>query len=183
MSFRTETLKSMVEMGSESYKEGVRVATVLDDKAQKTGAIAGLFLAAALGFLKPSDIQALVQGFGWPGVLFLIVEVTVLVVCLSVCLAVMWLRGVPLPVNLSTQILLTQDLFKLPDDQLTEDRERAFYYDQIEIWKSVLDKQRAVNQSKARRLFFAQLSVAISVFITALLLVMLVVRAYTVPRP
>ena len=179
MNFRTETLKAMVQTGSETYKEGVRVSTLLDDKAQKTGAIAGLFLVAALGFLKPSDIRSLVESVGLLGTVFLTCEVIVLVTCLSICLSVMWLRGIPLPVNLSSQIYLTEDLFKLPDDQITEDHQRAFYYDQIEIWKSVLDKQGAVNQSKARRLFLAQLSLALSVLLTAVLLVLLAVMAYT----
>ena len=38
--FRRLILQSLVQVGTDEYKENVRILGVLDDKAQKTGAIA-----------------------------------------------------------------------------------------------------------------------------------------------
>ena len=83
MSFRLDTLKTIVQTALKNYKDAVRISTLLDDKARKTGAFAGLFIAAALGFLKPSDLQSMVQSIGLSRTIFLTFQVILLVICLS----------------------------------------------------------------------------------------------------
>jgi hypothetical protein len=51
--FREGVLKDMLVLAAENYKEAMRIMGVLDGKAQKTGGVAGVFLAAGLAFLKP----------------------------------------------------------------------------------------------------------------------------------
>jgi hypothetical protein len=55
LDFRRSVLQALVQTGSDNYKENARIAGVLDDKAQKTGAIAGAFLAAGLAFVKAEN--------------------------------------------------------------------------------------------------------------------------------
>ena len=56
--FREELLKLMVTHAADSYKETVRVAALIEDKAQKVAAVAGVFLAAGLGFVKAENLKA-----------------------------------------------------------------------------------------------------------------------------
>lgn len=62
MGFLVDTFKSAAQLAAETYKDNVRVAALLDDKAQKTGGLAGLFMAAAFGFLKPDSIHLAFSG-------------------------------------------------------------------------------------------------------------------------
>ena len=55
-SYREELLKLVVSHAADSYKETVRVAALIEDKAQKVAAVAGVFLAAGLGFIKAENL-------------------------------------------------------------------------------------------------------------------------------
>jgi hypothetical protein len=53
MSFTVEVIKDTVRLAEGRDAEAVQASARLDDKAQKTVTLAGLFLAAAFGFVKP----------------------------------------------------------------------------------------------------------------------------------
>src|SRR5258708_36880307 len=92
--FRLQILSSLVEAGSEEYKENVRINSLLEDKSQKTAGLAGIFLAAALAFIKVDTLSV------WPFnrlhiLLPLALVIFLLVVCIRFSLSVMWLPAIP----------------------------------------------------------------------------------------
>ena len=64
MGFLEDALKDTIKAAADTYKENGRVAALLDDKAQKAGGLAGVFLAAAFGFVKPAEGKALITSYG-----------------------------------------------------------------------------------------------------------------------
>ena len=61
MAFQLEVLKGSLQNVLDTYNDNVQSARQLDDKAQKTGAFAGIFVAASFGYLKPNDISSLMN--------------------------------------------------------------------------------------------------------------------------
>src|SRR5436305_8165386 len=99
--FRLEILKSLIDGGSEGYKENVRINSLLEDKAQKMAGLAGVFLTAALAFIKIDTLSV------WPFnrlriLIPLSLAIVLLVCCIGFCLAVMWLRSIPEPPNFAS---------------------------------------------------------------------------------
>ena len=58
MSFALDIIKDTVKLAEDRYTEAVQSSVRLDDKAQKAVTLAGLFLAAAFGFVKPDAARS-----------------------------------------------------------------------------------------------------------------------------
>src|SRR5258708_9310754 len=94
--FRLEILNSLVEAGSEEYKENVRINSLLEDKAQKTAGLAGIFLAAALAFIRVHTLSV------WPfNRLLILLPLPLAIVlrsgCTRFCTPLRYLRPIPAP--------------------------------------------------------------------------------------
>jgi len=177
--FRRSVLQALVQTGSDNYKENARIAGVLDDKAQRTGAIAGAFLAAGLAFIKPENFgpsSPLTQVAGLPGVVLLASCIGLLFVSTIFSLIVMWVRPVPVPVSFSVLEEVTGDLLGFADNDLTSERQENYFRDQGYIWKGTLQRQVQVNVDKARSLRAAQISLALSISMVALLLLFITIK-------
>jgi hypothetical protein len=149
--FRLEILKSLVEAGSERYKENVRINSLLEDKAQKTAGLAGVFLAAALAFIKIDTLSA------WPFnrlriLIPLGVAVVLLVCCIGFCLAVMWVRQIPGPPTFAALNQLKTDLWPIITG--LEPYEARYWGDRSVLWQNVVDEQSSLIDSKAKRVLF-----------------------------
>ncbi len=90
MSFRLEVLQESVKWAETLYDAANKLSARLEDKAQQSATMAGLFLAAAFGFLKP-DNGALVGSHRLVATL-LTFTVVIFLLCLAACLSVTWLR-------------------------------------------------------------------------------------------
>src|SRR5580658_748638 len=112
MYFRLEVLKEAVVWAQSLDEAASKITARLEDKAQQSGGMAGLFLAAAFGFVKPEAIAGLLHGSnGWTA--FLLVNIIVIfLLCLVACLSVLWLRSTPLPLTLSMLTSLNEDLLR-----------------------------------------------------------------------
>jgi hypothetical protein len=171
-SFRLEILKSLVDVGSEAYKENVRINSILEDKAQKTVGLAGVFLAAALAFLK---IETLSQ---WPFnrlriLIPLAVSIALLVCCVSFCLAVMWVRAISGPPTFISLNQLKNDLWSFSGDAL-EQYEESYWGDRATLWQAVINQHMPLLKSKAKRLRVAHVALALAMLVVAFLLFALV---------
>lgn len=169
--FRLEILKSLVEAGSERYKENIRINSLLEDKAQKTAGLAGVFLAAALAFIKIDTLSA------WPFnrlriLIPLVVAVALLVCCIGFCLAVMWVRQMPGPPTFEALNQLKTDLWPITSG--LEPYETGYWGDRSTLWKNVVDEQSSLVGSKAKRVLFAQIALAAAMFAVAFLLFALI---------
>lgn len=93
MNARTELLTSLLQTAMDNHANQIRVVSSLEDKAQKTSTVAGVFLAAAFGFTRP-EILRIVYETHWGQILF-VTTVGLLVVCILLCLSVNWVRRMP----------------------------------------------------------------------------------------
>ena len=170
MAFRIDVLKETVSWAEKLEDYGVKATVRLDDKAQQTGGLAGLFLAAAFGFVKPDSVAALSPGMRVVAGGMLLAIITVLVLCLAACLSVTWLRNTPMPIGLSTLEGLNEDLRALDESALTERVQENFYSDRLKFWEVILESRRLLNRDKARRLMIAQSLLALGMLLVSALL-------------
>jgi len=169
--FRLEILKSLVEAGSERYKENVRINSLLEDKAQKIAGLAGVFLAAALAFIK---IDTLSQ---WPfnrlRILFLLgAAISLLVCCIGFCLSVLWVRSIPGPPTFQALNKLKANLW--PITSRLEDYEEGYWGDRATLWQNVVNEQFSLIAAKSKRLLLGQITLASAMFTVAVLLFALI---------
>jgi hypothetical protein len=171
-SFRLEILKSLVDVGTETYKENIRINSLLEDKAQKTAGLAGVFLAAAFAFLKVDTLSQ------WPFnrlriLVPLAISIALLVCCVGSCLAVMWLRAISGPPTFGSLKKLKADLWSFSGDAL-EAYEEGYWGDRARLWQAVINQQKPLLESKAKRLRGAHVALALAMLAVAFLLFALV---------
>ena len=176
MSFKLEILRESVSWAEKLEDYGAKTTARLDDKAQQTGGLAGLFLAAAFGFLKPDNFAVLsFHAKRWAAGMLLLI-IALLLGCLGACLSVTWLRWTPMPISLSVLQKLTEDLIRVEDDKLTDSVQQNVYHDRLRIWATVLESRQNFNARKAKRLRIAQTLLA-GAMLSSSMLLFLVVRA------
>jgi FtsH-binding integral membrane protein len=174
MSFLEDALKDAVKAAADAYKENGRIAALLDDKAQQTGGLAGIFLAAAFGFVNPSQGHALILSYGRYSEPLVIGSVIFFILCLAVCLSVMWVRATPSPMSANDIRDMISDMALVPEAELTDEVRRNFYMLQLDAWKKILEMQRKSNIRKGRLLFSAQSLVGAGMLFVAVLLIRIV---------
>jgi hypothetical protein len=177
--FRKEAYQSLLQLGADNYKENTRIAGVLEDKAQKTGAIAGVFLAAGLAFVKPD--LTLVQLGGKLGFALLTTSIFLLLVCISLCLGVMWVRSLQPQLLVFDVSEMLRHILALPASEITNEVKENFYRDQEKVWKSVLKEQLQKIGAKSQLLQAAQGILALAMLLVAIFLFLLLLRAYRAP--
>ena len=169
-------LRDVLTSCVDTFKENTRISALLDDKAQKTAGVAGLFLAAAFGFAKKDNLTDLSQLLGRSGVGLLAGVVFLFLCCIFASLTVMWARsglGPPAPKNLFE---ITQLLLNL-ENGTSEERQQNHLRDQIRAWLAVLSGQELMNQGKARSLKGAQWILAGAMILLSIILVRLILVA------
>jgi hypothetical protein len=170
MSFRVDLMKETVTWAEKLDEYGSKATIRLDDKSQQTGTVAGVFLAAALGFLKPDSLGGLGAKAKLLVASLLFIGVIVLVGCVGACLSVTWLRLNPVPIALSVLKGFADDVVEHKEDQLDDDIKVNLYRDRLRIWQDVLDERVKLNKSKAWRLKVAQSLLVSGVFVISILL-------------
>ncbi len=170
MSFRLDLLRETTAWAETLEDYGTKATSRLDDKAQQTGGLAGLFLAAAFGFLKPDSFALPPGHLRTAAFCLLFAIVLIFVLCIGACLTVTWLRQTPVPIALDVVMGLQEGVLDLQDHQLTDAIQENTYYDRLRIWADILSKRTALNQMKARRLLVAQSLLALGIFLCAALL-------------
>jgi hypothetical protein len=171
---KTELLKRLVDVGEVSYRENARIASVLDDKAQRTSTISGVFLAAGFAALKPETLATL----SGPVMLTLLsMVVALLMVSVGASLVAMWVRRNPPPLSIADISSIARDVLALPEDRITPEVETRVYLDQGRIWSVCVADQDKVNAAKAQLLKFAQVSLALAILTAGTFLAVLLKRA------
>jgi hypothetical protein len=145
-----------LDLASDAYKNNVRIAAQLDDKAQKASTVAGLFPAAAFAFLKAGNVGGLLAGMGVYAIVIFIATMAVFICCLAACLSVMWIRRMPAPLAPALVNSMNDDLLVLQDEDVTDRMQANHYREQVLLWMPIIDGQITINKDKARRLWLAQ---------------------------
>jgi hypothetical protein len=161
----------LLSYAADGYKEAVRVAALIEDKAQKTAALAGVFLAAGLGFIKPENlVESSPLGGSWI-LFFLAVAIVGLIVTILTCLTVLWVREQAAPIPLTEMKEMFSDVNSLEDAGLTAEARLGLRVEIVKRWNNILEKQAKTNRSKALGVIAAQTVLTISISLVALALV------------
>lgn len=178
--FRKEALQALLQTGSDNYKENARISGVIEDKSQKAGAVAGIFLAAGLAFVKPG--MTLAQLGGRLGFFLLCGSIALLLTCIGLCLAVMWVRPGRSALLLSDLQRMVRDISGLSSDELTPEIKEGFFLDQANLWAATLEEQVGKNNQKAILLKRAQVTLVAAMFLVAIFLFSMLLQAYRCPN-
>ena len=156
--------------------EGPEAATRFTE-AQKTGAFAGVFLAAAFAFSKKDNISDLVSLTGYVGVSLLLLCGALFLASLALSLWVMWVRTSKMP-PAPRQVYEVVDAILDRGEEEDQDRRENHLRDQILLWLDAVDDQTNRNGRKATLLLLAQI-MALGGMISLLIVVgFVVVRAH-----
>jgi hypothetical protein len=171
---RTGLLEKALRACVDEYVEKGRTFTNLDTKAQNTTALAGVFLAAALAFLREEALEAFVRSGGRHTVILLAASIISLLGSILSCLLAMRIRKVIAPIEPVALTAMVDDILSLDASELTDVTYGNFLRDQIAAWQPTLADASTANASKAKAVLAGQfLLTAAIVFIAILLLVIL----------
>lgn len=157
-----ELSRIALETHRSEYAELSEIWRNLDTKAQGLGALAGIFLAAALAWARelPTDATAPVRAVVIGTIVLLVLTIVAAVFALQV-------RAVTAsPLGPETEEML-QDILGKAKDGEQEQRLVAFNNDQIAAWKDTNDAVRGFNESKAQWVSFGQVTLLIAALIVA----------------
>jgi hypothetical protein len=149
---RAAMLLQAMTASTEMYKENTRILALLDDKAQKTATLAGVFLAAAFAFLRKDALTDLITAVGGRGIGFLTVAIGLFLLCVFCGGMVIWARKLQLPPD-PNAILRTCDIL-LSD--LNEEVYENHIRDQTHSWNRALVVQDQIIMDKSQRLLASQ---------------------------
>ncbi len=166
---RVALLSQALTAATEVYKENSRISALLDDKAQKTAGVAGVFLAAAFAFLRKDSLEDLRTATGATGMVLLAAGLALFLGCIIVSGLVMWVRKIKLHPD-PNKILKTCNALLAdaagPTDQQRENHVR----DQIESWNRANETQDLVIADKSDKLLVAQTFLILGIIAVAVLL-------------
>lgn len=168
MTTKLDLLKDSLAVAPENYKDNVRIITGLDDKAQKMGTIAGVFLGVLLATVKPDQLSNLVVLVGQAGIWVVTLVTLLLIVCLGFCLWCMWTKVIPPPLSLGHLS------FIIKNTEAINLAEEDYCHERIAIWRECIDAQGIVASAKQKRVFLAQVALALAMFLIACMLLYLI---------
>ncbi len=183
MSARLDLLKDAVAVAVENYKDNVRIFAGLDDKAQKMGAIAGIFLGALLAIIKPDAVSTLQSAIGPRGLWTLTSVILLLMACIVLCLLCMWVGRIPPPLSLGHMVRLTADLLRLQEAGFNDSIQEGYNGEKLAIWTKCIQAQEKVATRKMRLVFAAQLVLAIAILLIAFMLLHLIHSVHVMDVP
>ncbi len=171
-----ELLRLLVTQGADDFKENVRIAGVIEDKAQKVAGLAGIFLAAGLAFINKENFNAdsVVGGIG--ALLFLGLAIVLLVLTVLQCLRVIWVSDHATPISLDLMVEIAQDTFNQPQNSINFKTQQANRWHLVHTWKHKTDQQIESNKVNARHLKSAQMLLAGSILAVSAALLLIMIR-------
>jgi hypothetical protein len=167
-----DLLNDALALAPENYKDNVRIISSLDDKAQKMGTIAGVFLGVLLALVKPDQLANLLGLIGQTGIAVFTSVTILLMLCIGLCLWCMWTEKIPPPLSLGHLTYIIENAFKEKD--LDDEAQEDYCKEKIAIWQSCIDAQGRVAKSKQRRVLGAQVVLAIAMILVACMLLYLI---------
>lgn len=168
-----EILSDLLKTAERNFEATVKHATTVDDKAQKTSALASGFLAVAYGFVKPESLQELQKDFGVVALILLYTILVLFLTSVGLCLRAMWLRKVPVGgISLTAHERAARAVLDVTHD--VPDEVMAAYREvQIEVWKAAINERHDANIEKTRLVHHAQRLLALGIVAAALTVALL----------
>ncbi len=177
---RVAFLSQALTLATDVYKEKSRILALLEDKAQKTAGIAGIFLAAAFAFLRRESIQDLKNAGGSWGMGLFILSVVAFLGCMLASGLVLWVRQLQLPPNPIKALSASDKMLADPNGPSDAQRENHVR-DLTRSWNHATQEQDRIISDKSIRLLIAQSLLLCGIIAAAGLLGLLVFSSTPVP--
>ncbi|MGB7624774.1 MAG: hypothetical protein WBN92_20700 [Terriglobia bacterium] len=166
----------LLRLGLDSYRDEYRELCNqwqnLDTKAQGTGAIAGIFLAAAVAWSRNmSDPITRLEGG------LLVSTVATLVFSIVLTVFAMRIRTITAPPLGDSTTEMVKDLTQINVTGEIKERIPRFLQDQISLWRDCNEETQKQNLSKARKIWCAQITLLIAACLVSVLLGVTLVRS------
>ena len=170
---RISLLNQALAASTDIYKDNARILSLLDDKAQKTATLAGLFLAAAFASLRQDSLHSLILVEGSVGKLLLAVVITLLVASVFFGGLVIWAQKLKTPPDPNKLLEACNLLLKAAEGPTDEQRENHVR-DQIKSWNKAPVTQDTVIARKSWRLLTMQILLLLAIVMVSALLAFLI---------
>lgn len=175
---RIQLLEKTLQACTDEYKEKSTIFAALDSKAQNTISVSGIFLGAALAFIRADALADLVRTAGQPAVFLLGGAILSLLAAVVTCLIGMRVRAVAGPMGANTLAEMVGDLLTLKPSELDDIRLENHLQHQITIWQKTLEHTGRANENKGRTVFAGQLFLALAIVLVAFLLLIILNNAW-----
>ena len=169
---RLARLTQALTAATDQYKENARILTILEDKAQKTAGIAGIFLAAAFAFLRRESVADLKNAGGAGAMILFGAALALFLTSIVVGGITVWARRLQLPPD-PNKILNIADLL-LAGGGPTDDARENHVRDQARSWNRASQVQDQIIAGKSKKLLAAQWLLLFGIIASASLLALLV---------
>jgi hypothetical protein len=168
-----EIFSDLLVTAEREFDAVVKYGSLVDDKAQKTSGLAGIFLAAAFGFTKPESLIALQTQYGNISLVLLYAALILFVGSVGLCLRGMWLGKVPVNgISVTAHEDVAGLIFGLTDD-IDDPLMIVYKESQLGIWKSAINELFQANLEKTHLIHYAQRVLAAGILVAALNLALL----------
>ena len=159
-----ELAKDVLNSYRDEYKDLADNWKALDTKAQGTGAIAGVFLAAGFAWVRdlPAEFLSWQRGF-------LAFSLAFLALSILFALFALWVRTIPSPPLGEVVKVLTDDLLPALQGDESAQRATAFVNDQVELWRTTNTSVFGKSQRKGHWVICSQNSLFLAAGALALL--------------
>ena len=118
---RLKILSDLLRTAQRDFDAEVKTASSIEDKAQKTGAVVGVFVAAGFGFLRPETSSKLKEFYGILPIVLLLVGIVLFCLALGMCLFTVWHRKYPVVgFTLQAHMRAALQVLPLPDEALDD---------------------------------------------------------------
>jgi len=154
---------SLLDAHSNEYRHLLEVWRDLERKAQGVIAISGVFLAAAFAFVRQIDC-----GTQDIEKVLLCIAIVLLVTSVLISVLVLRIREVRIPPGGEFINNLVDDILKIDESSVSSERYSGFIFDQVRISHDVNEEMSNANESKAKHLWRAQLSVICAIGVVAI---------------
>jgi hypothetical protein len=158
---------SVIEAYTNEYKELADTWRNVESKAQNAITIAGIFIASAFAYvrdIKPETHKS--------EKVLLAVSVCFLIATVILSILALKLRKVAAPLMGENMNSLVGDLLRLSDDEGFLERLPNYYNDQSALWRQVTEETHNANQSKARFLWWAHITLVAAIVVVACITVL-----------
>ena len=168
-----EILSDLLVTAEREFEAVVKYGALVDDKAQKTSGLAGIFLAAAFGFTKPESLIALQTQYGNTSLVLLYAALILFVGSVGLCLRGMWLGKVPVNgISVAAHEDVSRLIFAVSSD-IDDGLMIVYKENQLSIWKSATNERFEANAEKTRLVHYAQRLLAAGILVAVLNLALL----------
>ncbi len=174
---RRYLLESVVAVYDREYATQNGEFGDIDRKAQATITVGGIFLAAAVTFLKLDQLILLVAKSSIFTAYIIGAVVLLLVASILSCTIAMRERWIQGPLKAEGYLNIVNDLLKLDPQELNSERMANFLRDQVGVWREATTTMESVLEGKAKWVYWGQMFLTVAIVLTAALLLITLVSA------